>query len=120
MARAQTVCTTPGCPNLCAGGRCDGCKAEAEKRRGTASQRGYGSRHRDRFRRAVLRRDPACTLCGAARSVHADHHPIDRRELVRRGLDPDDPQYGRGLCDPCHRKETARLQPGGWAAEQMR
>ncbi|MGI5161407.1 hypothetical protein [Microbispora sp. CA-102843] len=114
MAKALTVCTTRGCPNLTAGGRCDTCKAKAEKKRGTASQRGYGSRHRSRFRRGVLRRDPVCVLCGKARSVHADHYPLDRRELEERGLDPDDPKYGRGLCGPCHSSETARLQPGGW------
>jgi 5-methylcytosine-specific restriction protein A len=54
--------------------------------------------------------------CGE-RSTDADHFPLDRRELERRGLDPDDPAYGRGLCGAHHRSETARLQPGGWAAQ---
>ncbi|MEU6709988.1 hypothetical protein ABZ897_00800 [Nonomuraea sp. NPDC046802] len=49
-------------------------------------------------------------------STVADHHPLSRRELVARGLDPDDPQYGRGLCTSCHGKETAANpeQAGGW------
>ena len=68
------------------------------------------------FRRPALRRDPACACddqahghavpCGTP-SVHADHHPLDRRELIRRGLDPDDPAHGRGLCQPCHSKHAA-------------
>ncbi len=114
--RARQVCSRPGCPNLTSGGRCDECKAEAEKLRGTAAQRGYGARHRNRFREGVLRRDPVCVLCGKSPSAHADHYPFDRRELVERGLDPDDPKYGRGLCGACHSSETARHQPGGWNA----
>jgi 5-methylcytosine-specific restriction protein A len=108
------VCTTPGCPEFTQHGRCDGCRAEAEKKRGTAQQRGYGREHRTRFRPAVLARDPVCVVCRQKPSAHADHHPLSRRELVERGLDPNDPQYGRGTCGPCHSSETARHQPGGW------
>ncbi|TYB69721.1 holin [Nonomuraea sp. PA05] len=116
--RAASVCSTPGCPNLCDGGRCPECRSAAEKARGSASQRGYGSRHRDRFRTGVLAKHPTCVLCGAARSTVADHHPMDRRELVARGLDPDDPKYGRGLCASCHGKATQanESQKGGWNA----
>ncbi|WP_228637251.1 hypothetical protein [Microtetraspora sp. AC03309] len=46
----------------------------------------------------------------------ADHWPLDRRELVRRSLDPDDPKHGRGLCKSCHDGSTAQRQPGGWNA----
>lgn len=98
------------------GGKCDGCQAEAEQRRGSASSRGYGHQHRTRFRAAVLARDVTCVLCHHAPAVHADHHPRSRRELVDAGLDPDDPKRGRGLCGPCHSSETARHQPGGWNA----
>lgn len=56
-----------------------------------------------------------CVLCGKAPSVVADHWPLSRRELVARGLDPNDPRYGRGLCADCDRAQTARRQPGGWA-----
>jgi 5-methylcytosine-specific restriction protein A len=120
------VCTTPGCPEYVqGGGRCDQHKRQAEQRRGTARQRGYGRGHETRFRPAVLARDPRCVCtdkshghdspCGKP-SVHADHHPLSRRELVARGLDPDDPKHGRGLCGPCHSSETAKAQPGGWNA----
>lgn len=115
MARhALSICPTPGCPEYTTGGRCPACKAKAERKRGTSTQRGYGTAHRRRFRTAVLERDPICKVCGKALSQHADHHPRTRRELVAAGLDPNDPQYGRGLCGPCHSSETAKHQPGGW------
>jgi 5-methylcytosine-specific restriction protein A len=114
--RAGTVCSVPGCPQLTDAGRCAQHRAEAEQRRGTARQRGYGGAHETRFRPGVLAKHPTCVLCRAAPSVHADHWPLSRRELLDRGLDPDDPAHGRGLCGPCHSRETARHQPGGWNA----
>lgn len=65
---------------------------------------------------AVLARDPLCVICGIRISTVADHHPLERRELVARGLDPNDPERGRGLCSGCHNAKTARTSPGGWAA----
>lgn len=119
-----TICSVPGCPEYTdQGGRCEDHRREAEARRGTARQRGYGRRHERRFRPGVLARDPQCVCTDTSHghpapcdqpSVHADHHPRSRRELVDAGLDPDDPQYGRGLCGPCHSSETAHHQPGGW------
>jgi 5-methylcytosine-specific restriction protein A len=117
MARRTSwrVCSTPGCPEYTdQGGRCADCRAKAERTRGTARQRGYGREHEQDFRKAVLARDPMCVLCRTAPSVHADHHPLSRRELVEQGLNPNDPANGRGLCGPCHSSETARHQPGGW------
>lgn len=128
MARAGKVCSTDRCPVLLPAGqsgKCDGCKAEAEARRGTAGERGYDRQHRAGFRRRVLVRDPLCVCTdtghkhhGAqclAPSRHADHHPVDRRTLVLRGQNPNDPRHGRGLCGPCHSAHTAAEQPGGWA-----
>jgi len=114
--RALTTCSTPGCPVLTSGGRCPGCRREAEARRGTARQRGYGGGHERRFRRGVLVRDPVCVLCRDELATVADHWPLSRRQLVAAGLDPNDPAHGRGLCVSCHNKETARHQPGGWNA----
>jgi 5-methylcytosine-specific restriction protein A len=116
--RALTVCSRPGCPNLTESGRCAGCRAEAEQARGSARQRGYGKAHEDRFRKGVLERDVVCVLgCGRLATV-ADHWPLSRRQLVERGLDPDDPGRGRGLCASCHGSETSVNQPGGWNAQQ--
>jgi len=87
-------------------GRCEVHYRQRERRRGSASQRGYGERHRRVFRAGVLERDPLCVLCGEL-AVHADHFPLSRRQLVARGLDADDPDYGRGLCQSCHNSHTA-------------
>ncbi len=89
-------------------------KAAGNRARGSAAQQGYGREHRERFRSPVLARDPVCVLCGDAPSTQADHWPRSRKELVAQGLDPDAPRYGRGLRSACHKRETARHQPGGW------
>lgn len=114
--RAARICTVRGCPEIVTGAsRCPAHVAEADARRGSSSSRGYDRAHQ-RARSVVLDRDPICVLCHAAPSTVADHYPRDRRELVRLGLDPNDPSCMRGLCAPCHGRETARLQPGGYIA----
>lgn len=110
------VCTVPGCGEYTQAGRCDEHRRQAEQQRGTARQRGYGTEHERRFRPAVLARDPVCVECRQQPSVHADHHPLSRRELVEQGHDPNDPRHGRGLCQACHASATAHHQPGGWHA----
>lgn len=80
-------------------------------KRGNATQRGYDHHHRDIFRKAILQRSPQCVLCPALATV-ADHYPRSRRELVRCGMDPNDPQYGRALCKACHDTHTAHTQIG--------
>ncbi|RZE73308.1 hypothetical protein C0R02_27625 [Streptomyces albidoflavus] len=47
-------------------------------------------------------------------STVADHWPRTRRQLVTDGEDPNDPAHGRGLCEGCHNRHTARSSPGGW------
>lgn len=117
-------CPEPTCPLLVdrATGDCDAGHAKAKRttrqrltdaQRPTARQRGYDATHSRTFRTPVLMRDPVCVLCHKAPSVHADHHPHTRAELVRRGMNPNDPQHGRGLCQPCHSRETAK-HDGGW------
>ena len=110
------VCTVAGCGELCEGGRCAAHRAAAERKRGTSAQRGYGSRHRTKFRKGVLERDRVCVVCRRAKATVADHHPVDRRTLVLKNLDADDPKYGRGLCASCHGRATATNpdQAGGW------
>jgi 5-methylcytosine-specific restriction protein A len=125
MARALKTCSTPGCPELVASGRCTTHTRQADQRRGTRQQRGYGKAHTNRFRPGVLRRDPLCMCTDTAHghgprcltpSTVADHYPRDKRELQALGLDDNDPQYGRGLCKTCHDHHTAQVQPGGWNA----
>lgn len=118
--RPRTRC--PTCKTLHPGkGQCARCRDKAERDRGTAYQRGYGTGHQ-RFRTLVLQRDPECVLCleqgEHTTATVADHYPLSRRELQAAGLDPNNPAYGRGLCTPCHGQETARHQPGGWHRQE--
>jgi len=112
------VCAVAGCPAIydtADGSRCETHRVTADRYRGTAAERGYTSRgHRLRFRPGVLERDPICVICTIAESTVADHYPRDKRHLDDIGLDSNDPRYGRGLCKPCHDRETAANQPGGW------
>lgn len=123
MPRALRACPVSGCPELTSGGRCPTHLKDSDQRRGTRQERGYGRAHETRFRRGVLLRDPLCVCtdqghghgaqCLLQSSV-ADHWPLDRRELVARGLDANNPERGRGLCKRCHDKHTSVTQPGGW------
>lgn len=118
--RPPRPCTKPGCPNRATpgSGRCEthrtASRRQSDAKRGNANDRGYGSEHRFRFRWHVLQHDPVCVLCGKQQATVADHYPQSRRQLEAAGLDPNDPQYGRGLCAHCHNAYTARAQPGGF------
>lgn len=116
-SRPRQRCTK--CKRLHTGkGQCAACKKAAELARGSATERGYDQIHRSRFRAGVLAANPNCVICLAfgltTPATVADHHPLSRRQLVKRGLDPNDPRHGRGLCEDCHNRETAHNQPGGW------
>lgn len=110
------VCGVRGCPNSYEGteSRCAEHRKAADRRHWEDSAPYKSPGHRNRFRPGVLGRDTLCVLCRIAPATVADHWPKSRKELVALGLDPDDPEYGRGLCHRCHSAETARLQPGGW------
>lgn len=120
---AYRACPTSGCPQLLAPGeRCTQCRAAADRARRPTGNPYTSAGHRT-FRAAVLRRDPTCVCPGDCGTTHnaacgqpstiADHHPIERRDLLARGLNPDDPARGRGLCKACHDRKTGRTQPGG-------
>lgn len=112
------VCSVAGCPTIYDGSasRCQRHRKAADRGRGTAGERGYQGRGHRAFRDEVLTRDPICVLCELRQATVADHYPHSRRELEHLGLDPNDPERGRGLCHPCHSIETAKHQPGGFLA----
>lgn len=113
--KPRPPCSVPGCPELTSGGRCEAHRREAEQQRGSTAERGYATRWQ-RIRRTYLYRNPWCLLCGGMAQV-ADHFPESRRSLVARGVsDPDGASRLRPLCTQCHNRETAKRQPGGWAA----
>ena len=114
------TCAEPGCPELTKASRCTTHATADRKRRQrstdaqrpNARARGYDKDHERLFRLPVLMRDPICVECKQAPSLHADHWPIARAELVRAGLNPNDPRHGRGLCASCHASHTARSDGG--------
>jgi 5-methylcytosine-specific restriction enzyme A len=117
MPKAKQVCSQPGCPMLCEGGRCDAHAKAADRARGTAAERGYAGKAWRHARRTVLRRDPVCVVCHVQQATVSDHYPVSRRDLVALGVsDPDAPFRMRGLCAPCHSRATANdpAQAGGW------
>lgn len=64
-------------------------------------------------RRAILRRDPTCVLCGQRPSTIADHEP-NYVELRRAGVaDPHAIEFGQGVCEQCHDVKTRDEQARG-------
>lgn len=118
--RPRPPCSVPGCPELTArGGRCAAHEREATALRETPGTSVYGRRWPN-IRRRYLYAHPWCVLCSKPATV-ADHFPDSRRSLVARGVsDPDAWSRLRPLCTSCHNRETAKHQPGGWAAERVR
>jgi 5-methylcytosine-specific restriction enzyme A len=119
LARA---CTSPGCPNVSTGGKCASCRKSADKRRGSASARGYGRRWADTSR--TLRRT-TLRYCGdrmpGAPSTSDSQCPQDRyRRTIAQVVDhiipvtgPSDPNFWKaqnwqGLCHACHNRKRQR------------
>src|SRR5262245_52775334 len=114
MARALKVCSRPGCPELTDAGRCPSCRTAADRARGTAAERGYGSFWRRVIQPKYLAAHPICSL-GPEPATVADHYPTSRRDLVAQGVrNPDAWHRLRPLCASHHSSETAVNQPGGW------
>jgi len=105
-------CAYPGCPALAEeGGRyCTAHKAQADKaerdRRGTSTQRGYGSRWQ-RLRLLILARDPVCRHPGCGQlSTDVDH-------IVPRSKGGTDEENNlQGLCHEHHSLKTAQEDGG--------
>ena len=99
-----TTCLEPDCPELVLSGRCpthatEYLRARNRRREQTGDTHSHG-RVAGRRRRAALRRDPICRLCGGEVSTEADHVvPIaDGGEDVVENM--------QGLCHGCHREKT--------------
>lgn len=117
--KPPTPCPVPGCPELTSGGRCVEHRRVDMRIRAERGNAVYGQTKWQRIRKAYIYANPWCVLCGRAATV-ADHWPLSRKQLVERGdPKPDAPKHLRPLCASCHNKETAKHQPGGWAAERQ-
>ncbi len=117
--RSLRGCATPGCPNLTRkGAYCEEHRKQGQRRydarRGTAAQRGYGSRWR-RLRRMFLRANPTCAdpfgvhrEAGEVVAATEVDHIVPKRQGGR-----DEWDNLQALCKPCHSRKTAKLD-GGW------
>lgn len=73
----------------------------SDRLRGSAAQRGLGTRQRA-WRLVILGRDPICRGCEREPSRQADHI-VPRRP----GAEDWSEENGQGLCDSCHSYKTA-------------
>jgi 5-methylcytosine-specific restriction protein A len=119
--RAPTVCTTHGCHELVAIGRCDEHRTTAGLKhyrreqgreryhQGDPSMTAYTTPQWRNARRKQLRDEPRCQHCGEQATV-ADHAPVTRRNLVALGVaNPDETIHLQSLCVPCHNRKTATV-----------
>lgn len=114
-SRAPHPCNRAGCPELTADRYCpqhtqaakQEWRASLEAKRGTARERGYTTRW-DKARATFLRRNPLCTVCKVAGLIKGSElvdHIIPHRGDKRLFWDHNNWQP---LCEPCHRRKTAR------------
>lgn len=115
MTGRYRVCSSPGCGTVVPAGtgKCQGCRRigqrDLDARRPSARERGYGTEW-NRKRAEFLKAYPWCETEGCDQpSTVADHHPVERVELVRRGVaDPDRWEYLVARCQSCHNRKTAK------------
>lgn len=111
--RPGRACNSVGCAEIVRDGhsRCPAHRREREQRRGSSSQRGYGSAWRE-IRDRFIRENPLCIFCQAeGRIVPATDvdHIIAKRDGGR-----DEWSNLRSLCHACHSRRTVR-DNGGFA-----
>jgi 5-methylcytosine-specific restriction protein A len=95
------------------GGKCDHHRREYERRRGSASARGYGRRWR-KARAAFLREHPICEIYCKDKNLVTASTVVDHIQPHRGDLDLfwDQSNWQAG-CKPCHDSKTS-LEDGGF------
>lgn len=111
-SRHKQRCTAPGCTVAVVAGRCDKHRRHHSQQRLTWTEL-YGPDW-PRRRLEFLLKHPRCALCPRQARI-PDHYPTPLRRLIERNeVNPHHDRYLRPLCWPCHSRETARHQPGGF------
>lgn len=89
MARAKRICSKPGCPVAGPAGLCPAHQAEADKARGTKTQRGYGPEHQAERKRQYSLVQAGTVRCARCRELirpgdawHLDHDDDDRTRYI--------------------------------------
>ena len=128
------TCRAPGCPALVAHGRCPTHARQAERRRGSASSRGYDHRWRqvrERFfqRLIALGIAPVCgarlpgapmttdSWCLAEGVLNAAHRHVDH---IVRHAGQDDPRFWNPLRSAVSRTEDGDAGRRVWSATDVR
>ncbi len=101
-----TFCSAPGCSVRVPRGRCPRHARAADRRRGTAHERGYDSRWQQ-ARRAYLTEYPFCVDCGRPASV-VDHNQPHRGDPALFWVESN----WRARCATCHNRKTATRDGG--------
>lgn len=113
-------CTAPGCGVSIPRGRQSRCPKHAGHVR--AQRDGWHSLYGGdwpRRRLEYLEAHPRCALCPRMARI-PDHWPVPLRRLLERGVvNPHHDRYLRPLCWPCHSRQTAKHQPGGFVAQRL-
>lgn len=110
-------CAHPGCPNLTHDRFCSDHAKQERKRydreRGTAAQRGYGSRWR-KYRKWFLTQNPLCVKCKEEGKL-TPATDVDHIQAVKGPNDPLfwEPSNHQALCHSCHSRKTVK-ENGGW------
>ena len=103
MPRAKRICPKPGCPAVVNKRYCVEHEREYEAKRGSSSQRGYGSQHRNERQRWARR---IATLghiqCATCPTTIHDGDPWDL------GHTTDRRSYIGPQCPPCNRSDGGR------------
>lgn len=119
--RPKRPCTTPRCPELTDGGPCEKHKRQKERQRGSAAERGYGSRWQ-RYREWFLSQpeNALCRICerkrGKVTAATVVDHIIPHKGDYNLFWDPDNHQPA---CKPCHDAKTAS-EDGGFGRAPTR
>lgn len=104
-------CKQLGCTNLSVNTYCDQHtkqKADYDKHRGTAAQRGYGARWR-KARAYYLQRNHTCVKCGELATCidHIIPHKGNYELFWNQS-------NWQALCTSCHNRKTRLEDMGGW------
>lgn len=96
------------CGGLVTSRRCPTCTQRFDRKRGSASHRGYCSPRWLKLRAQKLEQDPLCSICFAA-GRHVEATEVDH---LQRHRGPDDPLFWLwsnldSKCKPCHSRKTA-------------
>lgn len=112
MARKSlSPCSVKGCPTLTRSSRCTEHEREADRKRGTSSERGYDYAW-SKIREAYLAKHPFCEDPEGCIAASTDVHHRDGSGP--RGDNSD--ANLEALCHEHHSRRTAQDQKGGWNA----